>query len=106
MNAEQQRFEDAARVEQDLGRVADGQAAGRLAESLAPEFERRHRAIEKKIYDRLAAGQVVDPQLALQCWIEKYELARLERELVHRQRRGERSAERVGPHMTVPQPGS
>lgn len=59
-----------------IDRVAGGALADRLQDALDDEFDAREKAIKHEVYRMLNKGSL-DPQIAVQKWIEMHAMYRL-----------------------------
>lgn len=69
-----------------IAKVAGGALAGRLREAMEAEFEQRERAIKSEVYHAIRKGQL-DPQFAVQKWLEMDAMHRLRSSLVRQEKR-------------------
>lgn len=87
---------DAAMIGLEKGRVA-----GAAAQAIADELDDRSHKVEMRIYRILnATDQILDPQQAVQAWIEMHEIQKLRRALTRRERRARQIAATVGERMS------
>lgn len=85
--------------------MMDGKAAAHLHATLEDEFARQQKAIDDRVYQQLAKGETIDPQAALQAWIEKHAIHKLERKLLQRARAGQSASEHLRGELDFPENG-
>lgn len=79
----------------ELATVADGRLAGALLELLETELDKREKAIRTKIRSAInQPGKYLEPQLAVQAWLEMQAIDDLRASLTKRQRSGRSAGER------------
>lgn len=89
-------------IDKDLARLSAGHAAGAALELIAQELDNRERTIATAIFRILSDQEkTLDPQKAVQGWIELHEINKLRQSLSKRQRVGVRASERVAPDMNA-----
>lgn len=82
-------------IDKDFRHVQQGKAARGLADFLGAELDRLDREADKRIYRLLMRNEAVDPQLALQVFLEKYAMHKLAQDLLKLMRAGESAGERI-----------
>ena len=82
-------------IDKDFSRVQQGKAARTLVDFLGKELDRLDREADKRIYRMLKLREAVDPQLALQVFMEKYAMHKLAQDLLKLMRAGESAGERI-----------
>jgi hypothetical protein len=76
-------------MKDEMAAVADGRIAGALLELLEVELNRREQAIRAKVWTAInAANSYLEPQLAVQAWVELKAVHDLRQALTRRQQAG------------------
>lgn len=67
-----------------LARAADAQRMELVQAELGEELDRRREAVITSVVSKLAGNEVLDPQFAVQKWIELYAVVALKRSMRQR----------------------
>ncbi len=86
-------------LDRDVVRMQRGQAAGAVRTALDMEIAERQAQIDKSVYALIRSGEILDPQRAVQLWMEKAALARLMHDLERKEKVGQGAAKRIKPAM-------
>lgn len=71
-----------------LGAVRDLPVVGQVRQVIDDEIERRERAVDNRILVMLNRGEALDPQVAVQAWLERKALRDLKNALTRREGKG------------------
>lgn len=86
-------------IDDDMTWMAAGQIAGQNAEALDETLAKMDRAVDNRIFAVLSSGEVLQPEIAVQAFCEKFSYRRLRRKLEQTRKRGQAAADRLTPHM-------
>lgn len=87
---------DAARALRDLSRA---QAAKAAIDFLGDELFGKQQQIDLAVFRKLEAGEPIDPQWALQMWMEKWAVWQFQSRLMKTLKSGEGAARTLAPMM-------
>lgn len=86
-------------IDTDLDLMRSGQTASALAHLIGPRLDAMDAAVDRRIMSHLASGAALDPNLAVQAWMEKHAIARLRKTLLAQESTGRKAAARLGTHF-------
>lgn len=89
-------------AEHDLVRYNKGQSAGAVLSHLGPTLDQHEAEIDRRVYAKLQAGDTLDPQAAVQFWMEKFSIHKLRKTLQTQENRGIKAGKRLGDTMRIP----
>lgn len=87
-------------VEENIRRLNAGKLSSRLLEVLESEFAEREEGIINSVVSKLNTGETIDPQFALQKWLELYAMRKLKRSLRQKERSGASAAVKLKTDLT------
>lgn len=76
--------------------MREGQVAGSVLGSIDGTISALSDSVDQRIFARLVRGDKIDPQEAVQCWLEKFAYHSLRKKLFRTVRTGQHAAASLG----------
>lgn len=86
--------------DRELARINDARRAELVDKEFGAELDDRREAVINAVTARLAKGETLDPQFAVQKWIELHAIQSLKRSLRQKIRSGKGASERLEGDLT------
>lgn len=86
-------------VERALVKVVIGGEIAAATPAFNEMIDRLERAVIRRVFQRLNSGETLDPQFAVQAWMELFAHHRVRSSLTQTERVGQSAGETIGEHM-------
>lgn len=86
-------------MDEALTRVVTGGEIAVAAPAINAMLEKLERAVTRRVFQRLNSGETLDPQFAVQAWMELFAHARTRSSLTRAQAIGQSASETISEHM-------
>ena len=86
-------------LDQAFVKVTTGSELTVAAPALNALLDQQARAVERRVFQKLNGGETLDPQFAVQAWMELFALSRVRSGLTKAQAMGQSASETISEHM-------
>lgn len=88
------------KVERDINTLNRSKRAQMLLEELEDELTARERSVKESVFQELQLGEKLDPQYAVQKWLELWSIHRIRTGLTAKVQAGNAASKRLGNSLT------